>query len=99
MHGRALSWQLYQGFLVQTRLSEKAYEDVGEEHMHGQKNHSKISQGKLCRIGTRDPTGADISTMRHKEYGIRICGSGEDDLGNLFSSPLLKSRCRLTRHH
>ena len=36
---------------------------------------------KSCCVGTCDPIGVDISIMRHKEYGRRVCMSGDDDLG------------------
>ena len=33
----------------------------------------------------RDLIRADISTTRHHGYRRRVCGSGEDNLGNIFS--------------
>ena len=48
----------------------------------------EIYLGKLCRGGTRNPTGVDISTTRHNKYGGHIFGCGEDDSGNIFASYL-----------
>ena len=51
----------------------------------------------------RDPIIVDISTMRHLVYGGRICGSGEDDPGNLFASSFLRkekitiTHCRISK--
>ena len=68
-------------------MAERAYVDVGAEHFHDQKNHGEISLGKLCHSDIHDPIGVDTSTTHQDIYGRFICGSVNDDLGNLFASP------------
>ena len=63
---------------------------MGAENLHDQKNRKEIYPGKLRRGGTCDPIGVEIYTTCHKEYGRSVCGSGENDLGNLFSLPFLR---------
>ena len=58
--------------------TEIAYEDLGAENMHNQKNCGEISLGKLRHIGKRNPIGVDISTTCHNKYRRRVCGSGGD---------------------
>ena len=72
------------------RLADRAYIDMGEEHLTDQKNSGEMFPGELRRGGTRDQIRVDISTTRHLGYGGRVCGSGKDDLGNLFASFFLR---------
>ena len=44
----------------------------------------EISPGKLRRSGTYNPIRVDIPTTRHLVHGGRVCGSRENDLGNLL---------------
>ena len=71
-------------------MAERACIDVGAENFHDQQNCGEIYPGELCRGDTRDPIRVDISTTRNMGYGGHVCGSGEDDLGNLFSLSFLR---------
>ena len=71
------------------RLVERAYADVGEEHHHNQQNRGEIPPGELRHIGAWNATRMDISSMRHLGHRRRVCGSGENDSGNLFASSFL----------
>ena len=71
------------------RLVERAYADVEEEYQHDQQNRREVSPGELRRSGTCDPTIMDISSKHHLGYRRLVRGSGEDDLGNLFSSSFI----------
>ena len=66
------------------------YVDVGAEYLHNQQNCGGVSPEKLWRNGMRDPIEVDISTVRHNEYKIRICRSGEYDSRNVFASIFLQ---------
>ena len=80
-------------------MDEIAYEEVGVEHLHDQKNCRKISPRNLCRGGTRNPIRVDISTTRHLGHRGRVCRSGENDSGNRFSSSFLrKEKTPLNNH-
>ena len=59
-------------------------------------NRREISPGELCRGGIRFPTGVDVSTTRHLGHGGCVCGSGEDDQGNLFASSFLQKEKSLS---
>ena len=90
VYGCARYQKLYQGLQVQMWLAERAYGKVGEEHNHDKWNRGEIFPGESRRGGTRDPISVDISTTRHNGYGVCVCGSGEDDLVNLFASYFLR---------
>ena len=84
MNERTLSWVLHWGRRVQTRLAEIEYSDVGEEHQHNQRKCGEKSPGELRCSGTCNPIRVDILSMHNLGHGRRVCGSGENYLGNLL---------------
>ena len=66
------------------------YADVGEISLYYQKNCVEIYPGDLRRSGTFNPIIVDISTTRHLIHRGCVCGSGENDLGILFSLSFLQ---------
>ena len=59
---------------------------MGEKHQHDQQSNREISPGGLRHSGTCNPIRVNISTTRHLGNGGCVCGSGENDSGNLFAS-------------
>ena len=90
MHRRTLSWGLYRGQHVQTRLAERVYADAREKNQHDQQNREEIPPGELLRSGTCNPIIVDISKKLHVGHGRRVHGSGENDSVNLFASSFLQ---------
>ena len=90
MHGRAFSRGIHQGRRVQTRLDERPCADLGEKHQNDQLNRGEISTGELRHSGMCNPIRVDISRTHHLVHGRRVRGSGENDLGNLFTSSFLQ---------
>ena len=72
---------------------------MGAEHSHNQKTAEEYSEETLCRSGTCNIIGVDISTKCHEEYGRRVRSSGEDALGNLFASPFPRNVKISITHH
>ena len=62
---------------------------MGVEHPYDHQNSRETSPVMLHCGGTCDTNGVNISITHQKQYGRRVCRSGENDLVNLFSSPFL----------
>ena len=54
------------------------------------KTMGKYPQEIYARSSTCNPIRMDISSTRHLVHGRRVCGSGEDDLGNLLALSFLR---------
>ena len=78
------------GVESKTRLADREYADVGEEHQHDQQNRGKISPGELRLSSMFNPTRVEISTTCHLVHGQPVHGSGENDPENLFALSFLR---------
>ena len=67
----------------------KEHTEIWDKNIHTiSKTMGKCPQESYTAV-LHDPIVLDISTTRHKEYGICVCGSGEYASGKLFDLPLI----------
>ena len=76
------------GFREQS--DERVYTAVGEEHWNDNQRRKEIYTGELCDGGMGDPIIVHIYATRYLGHGGCVHGSGEDTLGNLFTSSFLQ---------
>ena len=89
MNERTLAWVLHWGRRFQTRLVERAYNNVGKEYQNDQQKRREISPGELRRSGTCNPIKMDILSTRHLEHRRIVRGSIEDDSRKCFALSFL----------